>query len=195
MRRKDVRRKSRHPRRKQQGVTETYIRKGVLALMVVLGIFAFVVLTGRLVKLMLVDHEYFEEKAIRNQTRSVSVTAARGTVYDRNMEVLAASAGVQNIFLDPLELKQNRVDIDLLAENLAEILDLDAEYIKKQAKDTAMRYKLLRRRQDQTVCDAVIAFVDEYDIVGVHLEPDSLRYYPQKSIASQLLGSFTSIIS
>lgn len=188
MRRKDVRRKSRHPRRKQQGVTETYIRKGVLALMVVLGIFAFVVLTGRLIKLMLIDHEYFEEKAIRNQTRSVSVTAARGTVYDRNMEVLAASAGVQNIFLDPLELKQNRVDIDLLAENLAEILDLDPEYIKKQAKDTAMRYKLLRRRQDQTVCDAVIAFLDEYDIMGVHLEPESLRYYPQKSIASQLLG-------
>ena len=188
MRRKDVSRRSRHPRRKKQGVTETYIRKGVLALMVVLGIFAFCVLAGRLIKLMLVDHEYYEEKAINNQTRSVSVTATRGTIYDRNMEVLAASAGVQNIFLDPLELKQNEVDLDLLAENLAEILDLDTEYVKKQASDTSMRYKILRRRQDQTVCDAVIAFVDEYDIVGVHLEPDSLRYYPNDETASQLLG-------
>ena len=188
MKRKDVRRKSRHPRRKNQGVTETYIRKGVLALMVLLGILAFCILTGRLVKLMLVDHDYYEEKAINNQTRSVSVTANRGCIYDRNMEVLAASAGVHNIFLDPLELKQNEVDIDLLAENLAQLLDLEADYIKEQAADTSMRYKVLRRRQDQTVCDAVIAFLDEYNIPGVHLEPESLRYYPNDATASQLLG-------
>ena len=188
MKRKDVRRKSRHPRRKNQGVTETYIRKGVLALMVLLGILAFCILTGRLIKLMLVDHDYYEEKAINNQTRSVSVTANRGYIYDRNMEVLAASAGVHNIFLDPLELKQNEVDIELLAENLAQLLDLEADYIKEQAADTSMRYKVLRRRQDQTVCDAVIAFLDEYNIVGVHLEPESLRYYPNDAAASQLLG-------
>ena len=188
MKRKDVRWKSRHPRRKNQGVTETYIRKGVLALMVLLGILAFCILTGRLVKLMLVDHDYYEEKAINNQTRSVSVTANRGCIYDRNMEVLAASAGVHNIFLDPLELKQNEVDIDLLAENLAQLLDLEADYIKEQAADTSMRYKVLRRRQDQTVCDAVIAFLDEYNIPGVHLEPESLRYYPNDATASQLLG-------
>ncbi len=188
MKRGDVRRRSRHPRRKQQGVTETYIRKGVLALMVMLGIFAFCVLAGRLIKLMLVDHAYYEEKAINNQTRSISVTATRGTIYDRNMEVLAASSGVQNIFLDPLELKQNHVDLELLAENLGEILDLDPDYVKKQASDTSMRYKILRRRQHQDICDAVISFVDEYDIVGVHLEPDSLRYYPYDETASQLLG-------
>ncbi len=188
MKRKDVSSKSRHPRLKKQGVTETYIRKGVLALMVLLGVAAFCVLLGRLVKLMLVQHEYYEEKAIRNQTRSVSVTAARGKIYDRNMEILAASTGVQNIYLDPLELKQNGVDLELLAEHLSEILGLSREYILKQAGDTAMRYKLLRRRQGQTVCDAVAAFVEEYRIVGVHLEPDSLRYYPNASTASQLLG-------
>lgn len=188
MKRKDVSSKSRHPRLKKQGVTETYIRKGVLALMVLLGVAAFCVLLGRLVKLMLVQHEYYEEKAIRNQTRSVSVTAARGKIYDRNMELLAASTGVQNIYLDPLELKQNGVDLELLAEHLSDILGLSREYILKQAGDTAMRYKLLRRRQGQTVCDEVAAFVDEYHIVGVHLEPDSLRYYPNASTASQLLG-------
>ena len=185
MKQTSVRQKRKRP---PQEVTDTGIRKGILALTVLFGIVAFVVLAGRLVKLMLVDHEYYQSKAISNQTRSTSVTASRGTVYDRNMEVLAASTSVENIFLDPLELKQNHVDIDFLAENLAVLLDLDEDYIKKQASDTAMRYKLLRRKQGKEVCDAVRQFVSDNDIVGVHLEPDSLRYYPNCATASQLLG-------
>ena len=185
MKQTSIRQKRKRP---PQEVTDTGIRKGILALTVLFGIVAFVVLAGRLVKLMLVDHEYYQSKAISNQTRSTSVTASRGTVYDRNMEVLAASTSVENIFLDPLELKQNHVDIDFLAENLSALLDLDEDYIKKQASDTAMRYKLLRRKQGKEVCDAVRRFVSDNDIVGVHLEPDSLRYYPNCVTASQLLG-------
>ena len=185
MKQTSIRQKRKRP---PQEVTDTGIRKGILALTVLFGIVAFVILAGRLVKLMLVDHEYYQSKAISNQTRSTSVTASRGTVYDRNMEVLAASTSVENIFLDPLELKQNHVDIDFLAENLAVLLDLDEDYIKKQASDTAMRYKLLRRKQGKEVCDAVRQFVSDNDIVGVHLEPDSLRYYPNGETASQLLG-------
>lgn len=185
MKQTSIRQKRKRP---PQEVTDTGIRKGILALTVLFGIVAFAVLAGRLVKLMLVDHEYYQSKAISNQTRSTSVTASRGTVYDRNMEVLAASTSVENIFLDPLELKQNHVDIDFLAENLAVLLDLDEDYIKKQAFDTAMRYKLLRRKQGKEVCDAVRQFVSDNDIVGVHLEPDSLRYYPNCATASQLLG-------
>ncbi len=178
--------------RRQQSVSDTYIRRGILALLLLLGIAAFAVAAGRLVKLMLIDHAYYQSKAISNQTRSTSVTASRGTIYDRNMEVLAASVSVENIFLDPLELSQNKVDLDFLASNLARILDLDEAYIKKQAADISMRYKVLRRKQPQEVCDAVRRFVSENGIVGVHLEPDSLRYYPNHELASQLLG-FTNV--
>lgn len=178
--------------RRQQSVSDTYIRRGILLLLLLLGIGAFTVLAGRLVKLMLIDHEYYQDKAIRNQTRSTSVTASRGTIYDRNMEVLAASASVENIFLDPLELYQNKVDIDFLASNLARLLDLDEAYVKKQAADTSMRYKVLRRKQPKEVCDAVRQFVSDNGIIGVHLEPDSLRYYPNHETASQLLG-FTNV--
>ena len=175
-------------RRQNRSVSDTYIRKGIFVLMVLLGVVAFGVLTGRLIKLMLVDHDYYESKAISNQTRSTSVTASRGTIYDRNMEVMAASSSVENIFLDPLELSQNKVDIEALAKNLAELLDLEEDYIKEQAADTYMRYKVIKRKQPQEVCDAVRGYVSENGIIGVHLEPDSLRYYPNHQIASQLLG-------
>ena len=70
MKRNDVKRKMKRHARKKQGVSNTYVRKGVLWLMILLGIAAFGVLAGRLVKLMLIDHEYYQTKAISNQTRS-----------------------------------------------------------------------------------------------------------------------------
>lgn len=188
MKRKDMNRRKRRAPRKPQGVPTTYIRKGILWLLVLLGVVAFAILGGRLVKMMLVDHEYYEAKAIRNQTRSTSITATRGKIYDRNMDVLAASSSVENIFLDPLELQQNDVDIDYLARRLAPILDVSEDFIKTQASDTAMRYKMLKRRQDQSVCDEVRQFITDNDIIGVHLEPDSQRYYPNHEVASQILG-------
>lgn len=188
MRRKDIPRKVPRPPRKKPGVTDTDIRKGILALMGALGVLAFCVLAGRLVKMMLIDHDAYEAKAIRNQTRSISVAAERGNIYDRNMELLATSVGVHTIFLDPLELKQNAVDTELLADGLSRILGLDREKILADAGDITMRYKVLKRRQEQAVCDAVIAFVQEHDIVGVHIEPDTLRLYPNESAACQLLG-------
>ena len=188
MKRRDVPRRPRRVRAKAQGVTDTYIRRGIVAMMGLLGITAFLVVAGQLVRLMLVEHDYYEGKAIRNQTRSTSVTASRGTIYDRNMEVLAASTSVENIFLDPLELQQNGVDIDALAKKLAPLLGLSEEYIQKQAADTSLRYKLLKRRQERGVCNAVRELIAQERLVGVHLEPDSMRYYPNHSVASQLLG-------
>lgn len=176
------------PVRKKQEVTTPQVRQKIFWLMLLLGVVCFCVLAGALVNLMLVKHDYYEAKAISNQTRSTSVTASRGTIYDRNMNVLAASASVETIFLDPLELKNNAVDIDFLARNLASILDLDANWIKEQTTDTSMRYKVIKRRQTKDVCDAVRAFINDNDIIGVHLEADSQRYYPYNTLASQLLG-------
>ncbi len=156
--------------------------------MATLGIGAFLILGLRLGKVMLLDHAYYEAKAISNQTRSTTVTAQRGSIYDRNMDILAASVSVENVFLDPLELRQNGVDLEFLAENLARLLDLEKDSILQKAQDVSMRYKILKRKQTKDICDAVRSFLTEYDIKGVHLEPDSLRYYPNDTAAAQLLG-------
>ena len=188
MKHRDVPKPKANRRRKAAQVSDTYIRKGILWLMATLGMLAFLIVGARLVKVMLLDHEYYEQKAISNQTRSTSVTAKRGNIYDRNMDPLAGSLSVENIFLDPLELKQNKVDLTFLSQELGKLLDLDPGEILKKAQDISMRYKILKRKQTATVCDAVRSFLAEYNIKGVHLEPDSLRYYPYGATASQLLG-------
>lgn len=176
------------PRPEKEGNTNADIRKRMLAIGAFCGVVLFAVLLGHLFKLMILQHDYYETKAIQNQTRSTTISASRGVIYDRNMEILAASVSVENVFIDPLKLEQEQEDIDFIARNLAEILDVDADWIKQQAADTKMRYKVIKRKLTQEVADEVRAFINENNISGIYLEADSKRYYPGTTLAAQLVG-------
>ena len=105
----------------------------------VLGLLAFVPMALRLYDLMVVNYDYYAREALRNQTRTTYVTAMRGAIYDRNMNTLAASVGVENVYLDPHELKQSKADLSAIAAFLGELLDVDPESIEKKGKDLSKR--------------------------------------------------------
>ena len=114
--------------------------------MILLGVVAFVPLVAQLVGLMVGSYDYYSRKALRNQTRTTTVTADRGTIYDRNMNILACSVSVENVYLDPHELKQSKADIPAVSEKLGQLLELDPKWIESQAADIKMRYKQIAAR-------------------------------------------------
>ena len=154
----------------------------------VLGLLAFVPVALRLYYLMVDRYDYYADKALRNQTRSTSVAADRGNIYDRNMNILACSKSVENVYLDPHELKQSKADIPAIAQVLGEILDLEPQWIEKQASDRTMRYKQLAARVDQQTAGMIRSYINENSISGIHLEPSSQRSYPYGSLAAQVIG-------
>lgn len=85
-------------REQNQRANRTILRR-TLVLMVLCGIVAFVPLIGTLYHLMITEHDYYNEKAIKNQTRSTNLTATRGVIYDANMNVLASSSTVETVFI------------------------------------------------------------------------------------------------
>ena len=133
----------------------------------VLGMLAFVPVILQLYNLMIRQYAYYSDLALRNQTRTTAVTANRGTIYDRNMNVLAASVSVENVYLDPHELKQSKADIKAVADSLAQILELDAAWIEKQASDLTMRYKQIAARVDQQTADLIRNYINEHQISGL----------------------------
>ena len=70
-------------------------------LMFVFGISLFVPLFFQLYQLQITRHEELQELANRQQTLDKSVSAARGTIYDRNGNVMALSATVYTVILSP----------------------------------------------------------------------------------------------
>lgn len=162
--------------------------KRIIATMAVLSFVAFIPACLRLYQLMVTQFDYYSNLALRNQTRTTSVTADRGTIYDRNMNVLACSVSVENVYLDPHELKQAKEDIGEISRVLGEILNLDPAWIEKQAQDTKMRYKQIAAAVDTETAECIRSFINEQDISGIHLEPNSKRTYPQQALAAQVIG-------
>ena len=160
----------------------------ILAAALALGLAAFLPISIRLYRLMVTEYDYYSRIALNNQTRSTQVTADRGTIYDRNMNVLAVSVTVENVYLDPHELRQSKADVEAIAQTLGQILELDPEWIKKQAGDYSMRYKQIAARVDQETADRIRAYINEENISGIHLEPNSKREYPYGSLAAQVIG-------
>ena len=153
-----------------------------------LGILAFIPVCMQLYTLMVRDYDYYARLALRNQTRTTPVTADRGILYDRNMNILACSQSVENVYLDPHELKQSKADIPAIGQKLGEILNLDPQWICEQAKDTKMRYKQIAARIDEKTAALVREYINEQGILGIHIEPNSQRYYPYGSLAAQVIG-------
>jgi len=160
----------------------------ILLVMAVLGLLAFAPVLWRLYDLMIAQYDYYSDLALRNQTRTTPVNAHRGEIYDRNMNVLAASVNVETVYLDPRELKQSRADITEIARFLGEILDKDEQWIVTQAKDFSQRYKQIAARVDEETAARIRDYINEQGISGIHLEPNARRIYPYESLAAQVIG-------
>ena len=184
-------------REQNQRANRTILRR-TLVLMVLCGIVAFVPLIGTLYHLMITEHDYYNEKAIKNQTRSTNLTATRGVIYDANMNVLASSSTVETVFIDPNEIAEqmkqpeNSNLLDQIARGLGEILDVEPSFVYEQAADKQYRYKVIKRKISEELADEVRAFISENSITGVYLETDLKRYYPNSSLAAQALGFVSS---
>ena len=160
----------------------------ILIVAALLGMIAFVPVMARLYSLMIVQYDTYLEKARRNQTRTTAVSPDRGTIYDCNMNILATSQRVSNVYLNPRQLRQAKTDVPAVAQVLGEMLEKDPQWIVKQSEDTAMRYKQIAAGVDDETAAALRSYMAQENIEGIHLEPATKRYYPYGTLASQVIG-------
>ncbi len=159
-----------------------------LFLMSVCGIAAFLALGARLCQIQIFQHDEYEAAAIAQQVRETTVSAARGTIYDRNGAILAISAGVDTVYISPAEIERNNEDKEAIARGLAEILDADYETILKKAGNTKSWYEVVARKVEAETAELVRKFKAEGGYVGIKIESDTKRYYPNGSLASHVIG-------
>ena len=150
-------------------------------LSILLFIFIFIVLCllARLVYLQVIKGPEFSQAAADSRTLSVNISPHRGTIYDRNGNVLATSVDAMTIYANPKEIE----DVSSAAEAVASALGGDAdEYAELLKQDTTFVY--LKRKADM---DAAEALKSE-GIVGIYYIEDTKRVYPYGKVAGQVLG-------
>ncbi len=142
-----------------------------------------------LIRWQLVRGEEMEARALEQSLQSTTISAMRGTIYDATgTKILAQSASVWTIVLEPNYLNDDDALRRKVAKGLAPILDMDEEEIyEKTGEDSYFSY--LKRRVETDVRDAVNEFLTENEIEsGVRFLPDYKRYYPYGTVASNVLG-------
>lgn len=170
---------------------------------------------GQLFKISIIDNEMYEELANNYHFGTMTLDASRGSIYDANGTVLAWSATVYNVYIDPElyreemesieednadkeetasengETADNLVDIDQLHESivtfLSETLDVDEDEIEESfTLDT--QYHVLQTQVEEDVADEVLEFFDDLGLSFIGTESSTKRYYPQNELAASVIG-------
>ena len=172
------------------------IQNRTMIVMVVLGVVVFIALFFKLFSLQILRHDELEAKALDQQTRSTEVTATRGTIYDRNGNIMAISATAETVFLSPLEINRALSDKDKpvpwtkdsVAQKLSEILEINKEGILKKMERTNSQYEVLKLRVEEDVANQIRSYINDEGVQGVYMVTDAKRYYPYSTLASQIIG-------
>ena len=135
----------------------------MLAVCLVLTVGFTLAISARLFYLQVYASEEYQQKALDQQLRVTQLTPKRGSIYDRNMTILARSATVWTITLSPANIKSEEQK-SLIAENLSRILDVEYDQIIEKANKTASYYQIIKRKVEQTETEEVRKFLADNDI-------------------------------
>ncbi|ANU55129.1 PASTA domain-containing protein [Acutalibacter muris] len=172
-----------------KGTTEK-IKKKALGLMYALLIVGFGAAAISLVHWQLIEGEELKSAALEQSLRSTGLPAMRGTIYDATgTKVLAQSASVWTVVLEPHYLADNDNLRRIVANGLSEILELDAMELYERTGVAGSYYDVVERKVETDVRDRIVKFMEDNKISdGIRLIPDYKRYYPYGTVASNILG-------
>ncbi len=168
------------------GSTTVQMKKRILALIVAISVVGSSIIIGRLFQLQVVQAEDLQKRAARQQMRVTSLSAQRGTIYDRNGEILAMSGSVWTVYLSPVDIDSEE-ERTLIAKGLSEILDVSEEFVLEKSQRNTY-YEIIKKKIERPLADEVTQFVTDNKITCVGLEEDYKRYYPYGTLASTVLG-------
>lgn len=186
------------PRRKCDAARRAnqVIRGRTMLIMLLLGVASFTVLFWKLYDLQINRHDELKAEAVGQQTDSMVISASRGTIYDKNGEIMAISYSTETVFVDPKAIeswveKQEQaieeaaeaaaengksytppeiLDQAYIARGLSRILDVEEETILEQLGRTNRQNEVIKKKVDQDVADEVRRFINgEIDDEGNQL--------------------------
>jgi stage V sporulation protein D (sporulation-specific penicillin-binding protein) len=160
-------------------------KKRVSFMLIVCGIL-IVILLVRLIYIQIIKSEYYSQKAYTQQTRSKTVEAKRGTIYDTTGErILAQSISTNIVTAVPNSVNKDKKEE--IAQNIAQILEIDEETVLNKLKKNVSSVTIATK-VDQEKSSKLLEYINQNDVTGVSVDEDMLRVYPYGTLLSHVLG-------
>jgi len=177
------------------------------AAILVIFIVLAVVLCWRLFTLTVVEAKALSDEGTQTRTTQLTLTARRGTIYDRNGNVLATSVDAVTIYANPSEIADPKKTATILQQILGGNVDdyyneITANpqstfvYIAKKV-DPGFKQKLLDANQQYYEQEVAAIQAEGNDVpadittplTGIDFLPDTRREYPNGNIGAQVIGA------
>ncbi|MDR1358805.1 MAG: penicillin-binding protein 2 [Coriobacteriales bacterium] len=166
-----------------------------------------VALCVRLFTLTVVDAQELSEEGSEVRTSEITLTARRGTIYDRNGNVLATSVDATTIYANPSKIDEPRHTAEILHEVLggttqdyydAIVADSESTFVYIAKKVDPELQQALQDVNQGYINEEVVAIRARGDdippeiitpLTGIEFLPDTRREYPKGATGSQIIGA------
>ena len=152
------------------------IRLLITVLMLLAG---FVAVLGRLYYVQVVDYRRYTDYSKNQYLQRVNFSPTRGRILDRNMVPLAITVPMKSVFASPGMVDDKRGTATILARDLG--MDEGALFSKLEKKG---QFAWIKRK----VSDEQYETLKSRHLKGISFVPEDRRFYPQKGLASRLVG-------
>lgn len=133
----------------------------------------------RLADYQIVEADKLRERADARRLLAQTLYAKRGTIYDRNGNVLASSVECRNIAVNPQLVE----DVDKTVSALVKATGIDKKTCRKLVESDGT-WVYIKRQVDEDD----VAALEKKNLPGVLFEQAMKRVYPYGNLASQVLG-------
>ena len=180
-----------------ESISHGRLKRATVVLVGILLVFA--ILLGRIFWIQTVDFNRYLSKVIDQMTTQSSVAAERGTIYDKNGNVLATNITTYRIFISPSSILSNQQKADKnnkninyaedISRGLSEILGVSYQTVYEQTTYTKYLDRTIAKNVMDEKTDEVRAFITENDYDDmIYIQAMSTRYYPNSELASSVIG-------
>ncbi|MFZ4794959.1 MAG: penicillin-binding protein [Blastocatellia bacterium] len=159
------------------------------------------VIIWRLAWVQIVQHAEYSDRAEQNYTKRIRLLPERGSIVDRNGQLLAMSVIVKSVFVDPVLLADLRGKFKTPESKLQKIEEKRQLAVKLLSPLLGIgpselygmltgsnRHLWLKRNLDVDKADAVRIAVTENRLTGIQVVEEEVRSYPNQALAAHLLG-------
>jgi cell division protein FtsI (penicillin-binding protein 3) len=146
----------------------------LIVLLVALGIVA-----GKLVLIQGLEAARYKKLASDQRDTTIKITPRRGTITDREGEIMAISEDCSTVYATPYLVKDKKG----VAAKVAAVLGEDPADVQKKLSGKG-GFVYLARKLDMKLADKL----QKMKLEGIGFVDESKRFYPLGSLASQVLG-------
>ncbi|HJY63581.1 MAG TPA: penicillin-binding protein 2 [Ignavibacteria bacterium] len=144
----------------------------------------FIVLTGRLVQLQLVNPERFDKESEKNSVKTIITTPARGLIFDRNNKLLVDNKPSYSVTITKKEFDTNKISL------VAGLLGIEPDLVRQNLKEIEGTNRFIPQRIIRDVDFPVVSFIEENRelLEGVDYKIEPIRLYPTDFRGAHIIG-------